>query len=173
MVLLSLFSGSLFVLPVAVTGGLYVGLQHQKVINTVQGKPPNINPDGTPRVVNTTAYCQKAYGIDPYPFRYTCTSSKGGTRAIPCFQDFHATTWKQLVSFGSWQFPRALAAQAYQRSVWDRTHGYSDHRCFPCATPDSVELNWARSRAGCAIHNIGKAMRLAAQSLLLRRCGYS
>lgn len=71
--LLNLFSGSLFLLPILVTLGVYVGVENQKVIKVVQGKPPpGVNPDGTRRIIKDEQYCQKAYGIEPFPYRYIC-----------------------------------------------------------------------------------------------------
>jgi len=79
MVLLSLFSGSLFILPVAVTVGTYIGIESQKVIDVVHGKPPaNVNPDGTPRIVGTSQYCQKAFGFQPFPNRYIYNPNQWG-----------------------------------------------------------------------------------------------
>jgi hypothetical protein len=127
MFLLSLFSGSMFVLPIALTGGLYVGLRHQQVIDTVQGKPPpNINPDGTPRLIETTQYCQKAYGVDPYPYRYTCTylpNSKESSRVIPTAPSFTRDTQTHLFLWNRGNFRQALALHAYQWLGWHRPHG--------------------------------------------------
>jgi hypothetical protein len=138
MILLSIFSGALFVLPVAVTGGLYVGLQHQKVIDAVHGKPPpNSNPDGTPRVVETTQYCQKAYGIDPYPFRYTCTYFQGFYPRHSTVPNYHATLQRQLFSWIV-AISASTSSQAYQVVGWDPAPLLSKHCCFPCAIHDSV-----------------------------------
>jgi hypothetical protein len=71
--LLNIFSGSLFLLPILVTLGVYVGVENQKVLKVVQGKPPpGVNPDGTQKIIQNEQYCQKAYGIEPYPYRYIC-----------------------------------------------------------------------------------------------------
>jgi hypothetical protein len=73
MSLLTFFSGALFVLPITITGGIYLGVSHQKVINAVQGKPPpGTTSTGAQRVIETDTYCQKAFGIEPFPYRYIC-----------------------------------------------------------------------------------------------------
>lgn len=70
--LLSLFSGALLTLPVAVTVGIYVGVewarivQHQVGLGSVQGEGPG--------QIQTNTYCQKFYGIAPFPGRYVCKS---------------------------------------------------------------------------------------------------
>jgi len=80
--ILTLFSGALFLLPVGVTFSTYVGIESQKVMDVVHGKIPNgYNPDGTlrgPRVVKTDMYCQKSFGVIPYPGRYVYNPNQWG-----------------------------------------------------------------------------------------------
>lgn len=69
MILLSLLSGTLLVLPIAVTIGVYIGVEHQQLFNQDHGG----GLFGTGRVKLTTErYCQKFNGITPDPGRYTC-----------------------------------------------------------------------------------------------------
>jgi hypothetical protein len=127
MFLLSLFSGSLFVLPIAVTVGSYMGIESQKVIDVINGKPPpNVNPDGSQRIVGTTQYCQKAYGFDPYPYRYMC---KFFSLSFPeCPQHIYAISklenWVCLNFIWFKQFPTPLVPRAYRLEPLDER----DHR---------------------------------------------
>jgi hypothetical protein len=74
---LALASASLLCLPIAVTLGVFAGLENQKIIDLLHGKvppPSSTNPDGTPRLGGTSTYCQKSIGIQPAPGRYICES---------------------------------------------------------------------------------------------------
>ena len=62
MFLLTLLSGVLFVLPIAVTIGITFVLESQRIF---QAK-------GGPSRLETETYCQKQYGVTPYPGRYIC-----------------------------------------------------------------------------------------------------
>jgi hypothetical protein len=79
---LGLLAGGLLLVPVFVTVGIHLGVENQKLIALIQGKPPPgsiIDPSGggggyIPRVIETQSFCQKAYGFEPFPYRYLCKS---------------------------------------------------------------------------------------------------
>jgi hypothetical protein len=72
---LALLSGSLLCLPIIVTGGIYTGVESQKIIDLTHGKIPPQSSPGAPKIGSTGTYCQQSYGITPYPGRYICKSS--------------------------------------------------------------------------------------------------
>jgi hypothetical protein len=80
--LLGLLAGGLLLVPVFVTVGIHLGVENQKLIALIQGKPPPgqiANPSGSgggyvPIVIETQQFCQKAYGFEPFPYRYLCKS---------------------------------------------------------------------------------------------------
>lgn len=63
---LSLLSIGLFVLPIAITVAILVGVETWRVS---QGKPSLANQDNR---LTTEIYCQKEYGVQPNPGRYVC-----------------------------------------------------------------------------------------------------
>lgn len=77
---LSLLSGGLFILPVLVTVGIFIGAEHHalfsgdgKIGSGFFGPGGGGGPGGTggPRITIET-YCQKSYGVTPDPGRYVC-----------------------------------------------------------------------------------------------------
>jgi len=79
---LGILAGALLVLPVFVTVGIHLGVENQKLIALIQGKPPPgqiADPTGSgsyvPRVKLDQQFCQKAYGFEPFPYRYLCEYS--------------------------------------------------------------------------------------------------
>jgi len=83
MVFKALFSTSLALLPIAITFGVYFSIEHQNIIDVINGKiPPGATPTngaggpgspGVPPVVaGTNTYCQLQYGAEPYPGKYLC-----------------------------------------------------------------------------------------------------
>ena len=81
--LLSLLSGALLVLPVAVTVGVYIGMESQRIFHggDFNGFTTGGNGGGGGGVgggggghhkFTTETFCQKAYGITPFPGRYIC-----------------------------------------------------------------------------------------------------
>jgi hypothetical protein len=78
--LLSLLSGSLMLLPVGVTLGVYAGIQTQQIVNAIHGKIPpgaitTLAPNGNPiapNITTTTMYCQPEADIEVAPYRYIC-----------------------------------------------------------------------------------------------------
>ena len=101
--LLSLLSGALLVLPVAVTVGVYIGIESQRIFHggDFNGFTTGGNGGGGGGVggggagggghhkFTTETFCQKAYGITPFPGRYVCKApaftlhSSAFTGAIP------------------------------------------------------------------------------------------
>ncbi|KAF2459007.1 concanavalin A-like lectin/glucanase domain-containing protein [Lineolata rhizophorae] len=82
--LLTLFSAGLFVLPAAITVGGYIGIEYQKVFHG-EGRPaPGTNnplgpgPDGDGRIIETNTWCQKSFGITPFPGRYVFNPNQWG-----------------------------------------------------------------------------------------------
>jgi hypothetical protein len=75
---LGILAGGLLLVPVFVTVGIHLGVENQKLSALIQGKPPPgtiINPSTggyVPRVISTSQFCQKAYGFEPFPYRYLC-----------------------------------------------------------------------------------------------------
>lgn len=77
----SLLSGVLLLLPIAITVGVYIGIEFQKIFHSgfegtygvldpgFAGGPSN--SDG----IRTTRYCQKTIGVTPKGGRYTCELS--------------------------------------------------------------------------------------------------
>jgi len=63
---LSLLSIGLFILPIAITIAILVGVETWRVS---QGKPGLATQDNR---LTTDMYCQKEYGIQPNPGRYVC-----------------------------------------------------------------------------------------------------
>ncbi|KAK5119297.1 hypothetical protein LTR85_007653 [Meristemomyces frigidus] len=95
MLLLTALSGTLFVLPVLVTFGIYFGLDHQRILecgfhcgsdnsNSSTGSGNSSTGTGTsgdlPTGANLTAaqYCEKSYAITPAPGRYTFNPNQWG-----------------------------------------------------------------------------------------------
>src|SRR5258708_891134 len=77
--LLSLLSGALLVLPVAVTVGVYIGIESQRIFHggdfngfTTGGNGGGGGGGGGHHKLTTETFCQKAYGITPFPGRYVC-----------------------------------------------------------------------------------------------------
>ena len=81
--LLSLLSGVLLVLPVAVTVGVYIGIESQRIFHggdfngfTTGGNGGGgggaSGGGGGHHKLTTETFCQKAYGITPFPGRYIC-----------------------------------------------------------------------------------------------------
>lgn len=64
----SLLSVGLFVLPIAITIGVLIGVETWRIS---QGKPSLATQDNRQ---TTEMYCQKEYGIQPNPGRYVCKS---------------------------------------------------------------------------------------------------
>lgn len=64
----SLLSVGLFVLPIAITIGILIGVETWRVS---QGKPSLATQDNRQK---TDMYCEKEYGIQPNPGRYICES---------------------------------------------------------------------------------------------------
>jgi len=68
----SLFNSSLLALPVALTVGVYIGVEWPRIIRHQVGLGPGSG--GQAPSVETNTYCQKEYGISPFPGRYICKS---------------------------------------------------------------------------------------------------
>ncbi|KAF1990737.1 glycoside hydrolase family 12 protein [Aulographum hederae CBS 113979] len=82
MIFLTLLSAALFAFPVAVTVGVYIGIEHQRVFNgDSHFSPwnPGSNTDPGSRYSLET-YCQKAYGIEPFPGRYIFNPNQWGVK---------------------------------------------------------------------------------------------
>ncbi|QDS67696.1 hypothetical protein FKW77_005447 [Venturia effusa] len=76
----TLFSGGLLLLPVAVTVGIYVGLNVQEIFHSGFKGSYGI-PSGSGPLVptsGTTTYCQKSIGITPQNKRYTYNPNQWG-----------------------------------------------------------------------------------------------
>lgn len=71
---LTLLSGGLFVLPVLVTVGVFIGVENQALFhgNGQIGSGWFSPGGGGGARITTQTYCQKSYGITPYPGRYIC-----------------------------------------------------------------------------------------------------
>ena len=67
---LSILSLGLFILPIAITVSVLVGLETYRVSHGQK----SIFPGDADNAVTTTTYCQKEYGITPDPGRFTCKS---------------------------------------------------------------------------------------------------
>jgi hypothetical protein len=63
---LSLLSLGLFILPIAITIGVLIGVETWRI---AQGKPSLATQDNRQ---TTDIYCQREYGIQPNPGRYIC-----------------------------------------------------------------------------------------------------
>ena len=125
----SLVSGGLMMLPVLATAGIYVGVNYQNINDLFHGKIPNgvipLNPDGTPKVITTTQYCQKTYGIEPFPYKYVCKLNLSffsqqsitiTTRPPSGHVNIHThATWLLDVTAGSGEFPANFPAQRTSR----------------------------------------------------------
>jgi hypothetical protein len=74
----SLLSGALLLLPIAITIGIYIGVESQKIFNNgfkgSYGVPTGNGGSATPggNGVETNMYCQKLIGIIPKGSRYIC-----------------------------------------------------------------------------------------------------
>jgi hypothetical protein len=72
----SLLSGALLLLPIAITVGIYIGIESQKIFNDGfegrYGVPGAGGSSPGRNVVETNMYCQKLIGITPQGSRYTC-----------------------------------------------------------------------------------------------------
>jgi hypothetical protein len=72
-------SGALILLPIAITVGVYIGIESQKIFNGGFGGKYGVPGAGgsSPgrNVVETNMYCQKLIGITPRGSRYTCESA--------------------------------------------------------------------------------------------------
>jgi hypothetical protein len=64
----SLLSVALFILPIAITIGVLIGVETWRIS---QGKPSLATQDNRQ---TTEMYCQGEYGIQPNPGRYICKS---------------------------------------------------------------------------------------------------
>ena len=64
----SLLSIGLFILPIAITLAILIGVETWRVST---GKAPLSSQDN--RII-TEMYCQKEYGVQPNPGRYVCKS---------------------------------------------------------------------------------------------------
>lgn len=87
---LALLSGGLFVLPVAVTVGVFLGVEWHNIFNK-DGRRPSSGLFGTPgggpggSTITTDIFCQKAYGASFFPDRYICESqSRRPCISQPC-----------------------------------------------------------------------------------------
>jgi hypothetical protein len=63
---LSLLSIGLFILPIAITLAILIGVETWRVST---GKMPLSSQDNR---ITTGMYCQKEYGVQPNPGRYVC-----------------------------------------------------------------------------------------------------
>ena len=63
----SLLSFGLFILPVAITVGVLVGVEQYRLGHHERNP---LGPDND--IITTTTYCQRSYGYSPAPWRYTC-----------------------------------------------------------------------------------------------------
>jgi hypothetical protein len=80
MFLNSVFSGSLLSFPILITLAIYLGINWQHISDTIikgqipEGWTPNSGggsiTNGKTGKLRVEQYCQKAYGIEPYPGRY-------------------------------------------------------------------------------------------------------
>jgi hypothetical protein len=74
----SLLSGALLLFPIAITVGIYIGIEFQKIFNSgfegTYGVPTGNSGSATPggNGIQTSMYCQKLIGITPKGSRYTC-----------------------------------------------------------------------------------------------------
>ena len=77
----SLLSIGLFILPIAITLAILIGVETWRVST---GKLPLSSQDNR---ITTEMYCQKEYGVQPNPGRYVCKSpcisSFGSPRSCP------------------------------------------------------------------------------------------
>jgi hypothetical protein len=77
-------SGLLLLFPVIVTVGIYVGVEFQRIFHggfEGYGVPTYLS--NATRIESNT-YCQKAFGITPYPNKYTCKCKKSPVPALVC-----------------------------------------------------------------------------------------
>ena len=65
----SLLSIGLFILPIAITLAILIGVETWRVST---GKLPLSSQDNR---ITTKMYCQQEYGVQPNPGRYVCKSS--------------------------------------------------------------------------------------------------
>ena len=68
---LSLLSGGLFILPIAITIAVLVAVENYQVSRGQIGLGPLTSSDG----IQINTYCQKALGVAPAPGRYICKFS--------------------------------------------------------------------------------------------------
>jgi hypothetical protein len=85
----SLLSGVLLLLPIAVTVGIYIGIESQKIFNGgfdggKFGVPGSGGSQPGRDVVETNMYCQKLIGITPTGSRYTCELSSSASLFGSC-----------------------------------------------------------------------------------------
>src|SRR5436305_5643968 len=77
----SLLSIGLFILPIAITLAILIGVETWRVST---GKLPLSSQDNR---ITTKMYCQQEYGVQPNPGRYVCKSpcisSPGSPRSCP------------------------------------------------------------------------------------------
>ncbi|OCL02672.1 glycoside hydrolase family 12 protein, partial [Glonium stellatum] len=123
----SLLSGALLVLPVAVTVGVYIGVESQRIFHgggnynpfTPGGNGGGGGGGGGGRHKYTTeTFCQKAYGITPFPGRYIFNPNQWGDKenlGALCMNitTDAATPKDSLVAAGftaTWHYPPASAA---------------------------------------------------------------
>jgi hypothetical protein len=81
----SLLSGALILLPIAITVGIYVGIESQKIFNGgfdgSYGVPGSGNSNPDRKVAETNMYCQKLIGIRPAGSRFTYNPNQWGLSA--------------------------------------------------------------------------------------------
>ncbi|KAF2104152.1 concanavalin A-like lectin/glucanase [Rhizodiscina lignyota] len=114
MFFLALLSGSLFILPVAVTIGVFLGVERQRIFSGDAstgggGGGGGIFGLGRPKVTTDT-YCQKSYGITPFPGRWGDEQDLGDlclnitTSTATKSSEVYAAGWSV-----TWQYPPGSA----------------------------------------------------------------
>lgn len=74
MILLTAFSGILFLVPVFVTFGVYFGIEHERILRCGLSCASSGNDTiDDPHKLQQTLFCQKSYAITPPPGEYICT----------------------------------------------------------------------------------------------------
>lgn len=109
---LSILSVGLFILPIAVTVGVLVGLETYRVNHGQK----SLFPGDQDNAITTQMYCQKEYGITPDPGRYTFNPNQWGVTGADqlnlCMNvstndnNTYATDITAPAFTTTWQFPQ-------------------------------------------------------------------
>jgi len=110
---LSILSLGLFILPIAITVSVLVGLETYRVSHGQK----SIFPGDADNAVTTTTYCQKEYGITPDPGRFTFNPNQWGVTGAD-----ELNLCMNVSTFDNTTYPTNTTAPAYT-ATWQYDQG--------------------------------------------------